>query len=119
MYMPPASASWRSSGLAFLTPEERYDYAVSQLNSGYFEEASDQFKSILADYPQADYAYYGLAVLDSITGRSQDCLDNLARAIELNPKNRLQAAPTTTFRAWWMTPGLRSCCILKFRRSFV
>ena len=85
--------------LAFLTPEEHYDYAVSMLNTGYYEEAREQFNSILAAYPNSDYAFYGLALLDSITGRTQDCLGNLARAIELNPKNRLQARADNDFQS--------------------
>ena len=71
---------------------------MSQLNTGYFEEAREQFSEILASYPGADYALYGLALLDSITGRSQDCLSHLARAIELNPKNRLQARADNDFQ---------------------
>jgi tetratricopeptide (TPR) repeat protein len=84
--------------LEFATPEEHYDYAVSQLNSGYFEEAREQFNSILANHPAADYAFYGLALLDAITEQPQDCLANLARAIELNPRNRLQARVDNDFQ---------------------
>ena len=99
MYIHTCRRQMDRHGLAFLTPEERFDYAVSQLNSGYFEEAADQFRGILTDHPAADYAYYGLALLDSITGRAQSCLDNLSRAIEMNPKNRLQARSDNDFQA--------------------
>lgn len=99
MYIQTCRRQLEKTGLKFLTPEERFDYAVSQLNAGYFEEAASELKSILVDHPQADYAYYGLAVLDSITGRAQSCLDNLARAIELNPKNRLQARSDNDFQS--------------------
>ena len=85
--------------LSFATPEEHYDYAISQLNTGYYDEAREQFQCILSSHPDIDYAFYGLAVLDSITGRSQDCLNNLARAIELNPKNRLQARVDNDFQS--------------------
>jgi hypothetical protein len=37
--------------------------------------------------------------LDAITGRTQDCLANLGRAIELNPKNRLQARADNDFQS--------------------
>jgi tetratricopeptide (TPR) repeat protein len=83
----------------FSTPEEQYDFAVSQLNTGYYETAREQFNLILAKYPGADYAFYGLAVLDAITGRAQDCLGNLSRAIELNGKNRLQARVDNDFQS--------------------
>lgn len=99
MYMHTCQKQLEKTGLKFLTPEERFDYAVSQLNGGYFEESASELRSILNDYPHADYAYYGLAVLDSITGRVQNCLDNLAKAIELNPKNRLQARSDNDFQS--------------------
>ena len=59
----------------------------------------DQLKGILADHPTADFAYYGLAVLTPSPGRTQDCLDNLAKAIEMNPKNRLQARSDNDFQS--------------------
>jgi len=99
MYISTCRRQLDHQGLAFLTPEERYDYAVSQLNAGYFEESGNELRGLLADYPGADYAYYGLAILDSITGRAQSCLDNLAKAIELNPKNRLQARSDNDFQS--------------------
>jgi outer membrane protein assembly factor BamD (BamD/ComL family) len=86
------------SKLQFVTPEEHYDYAISQLNTGYYEEAREQFNNILMTHPHADYAFYGLAVLEAITGHAPDCLTNLARAIELNPKNRLQARVDNDFQ---------------------
>jgi tetratricopeptide (TPR) repeat protein len=99
MYVITCQRQIGRAALAFQTPEERYDYAISQLNQGYFEEAREQFNGVIGDNPKADYAFYGLAVLDSITGHPQDCLDNLARAIELNPKNRLQARSDNDFQS--------------------
>jgi len=99
MYISTCQRQLEQSRLTFLTPEEHYDYAVSQLNTGYYEEAREQFDSILAAHPGADYAFYGLALLDAITGRTQDCLRNLARAIELNSKNRLQARADNDFQS--------------------
>ncbi|MGD0737034.1 MAG: hypothetical protein ABR976_18020 [Terracidiphilus sp.] len=99
MYIHTCRRQLERPSLAFDTPEEHYDYAVSQLNDGYYEEARDQFGKILAAHPGADYAFYGLALLDSITGRTQDCLTNLARAIELNPRNRLQARADNDFQS--------------------
>jgi len=99
MYIATCQKQLDKRGLAFLTPEERYDYAVSQLNAGDFDEATNQLKGILTDHPDADFAYYGLAVLYSITGRAQDCLDSLSKAIEINPKNRLQARSDNDFQS--------------------
>jgi tetratricopeptide (TPR) repeat protein len=99
MYIQTCQRQLEQARLSFPTPEEHYDYAISLLNTGYYEEAHEQFDNILATYPEADYALYGLALLDSITGRVQDCLNNLARAIELNPRNRLQARADNDFQS--------------------
>lgn len=99
MYIQTCQRQLEKPVLSFLTPEEHYDYAVSQLNTGFYEDAREQFSQILAGHPGADYAFYGLAVLDAITGRTQDCLSNLSRAIELNPRNRLQARVDNDFQS--------------------
>jgi tetratricopeptide (TPR) repeat protein len=99
MYINTCQRQMDQHRLTFSTPEEHYDYAISQLNAGYYEEAREQFDSILTAYPAADYAFYGLALLDAVTGRAQDCLLNIARAIELNPKNRIQARVDNDFQS--------------------
>jgi tetratricopeptide (TPR) repeat protein len=99
MYISTCRRQLDKEGLAFLTPGERYDYAVSQINAGDFEEAANQLKGILSDDPRADFAFYGLALLYSITGKTQDCLESLSQAIELNPKNRLQARSDNDFQS--------------------
>lgn len=99
VYIATCRRQMEKHSLNFATPEEHYDYAISKLNTGYYDEAREQFLSILMNHPDIDYAFYGLAVLDSITGRAQDCLSNLARAIELNPKNRLQARADNDFQS--------------------
>jgi len=98
MYITTCKRQLQSPALSFLTPEEHFDYAISQLNTGYYEEAREQLEAILEKKADADYAHYGLAVLDAMTGRSQNCLENLARAIELNPRNRLQARVDNDFQ---------------------
>lgn len=98
MYIATCQRQLERAQLRFETPEEHYDYAVSQLNTGYFEEAREQFNAILAQYPNADYVYYGLAVLEAMTGRTEECLSCLVQAIELNPRNRLQARVDNDFQ---------------------
>jgi tetratricopeptide (TPR) repeat protein len=83
--------------LSFADPEELYDYAISLLNTGQYEDARDHFESLLKKNSSADYAHYGLALLDSITGQAEECLEHLSRAIALNPKNRIQARTDNDF----------------------
>jgi len=82
----------------FLTHEERYDYAISLLNDGHYEDARQEFKAIITASPSADYAFYGLAVLASMTGDSYTCLEHLTEAIRLNGKNRIQARSDSDFQ---------------------
>jgi len=99
MYLSACHRELSKSKLAFASPEEQYDYAVSLLNTDYYEEAREQFSEILHGHPGADYALYGLAVLDAITGQVEECLEHLSRAIEGNPRNRLQARTDTDFQS--------------------
>jgi tetratricopeptide (TPR) repeat protein len=99
MYIATCQRQVERPALTFATPEENFDYAVSKLNTGYYEEAREQFNNILSGHPEADYAYYGLAVLDAMTGQAQECLEHLARSIEMNPKNRLQARVDNDFQS--------------------
>ena len=98
MYLVACHRQLDKTKLEFATPEERYDYAISLLNLDYYEEAREQFHTILLGHPHADFALYGLAVLDAITGQIEECLDHLARAIEGNPRNRLQARTDNDFQ---------------------
>jgi len=82
----------------FMSHEEQYDYAISLLNNGNYEDARDQFKAILNANPSADYAFYGLAVLASMTGDSHECLEHLTEAIRQNPRNRIQARADSDFQ---------------------
>src|SRR5215469_4187573 len=83
---------------AFTNNEERYDYAVSLLNDGNYEDAREEFQAILKVDGNADYAFYGLAVLASMTGDAQKCLENLTEAIRQNPRNRIQARSDSDFQ---------------------
>ena len=82
----------------FANNEERYDYAVSLLNNGHYEDAREQFQAILKANDKADYAFYGLAVLASMTGDSHTCLEHLTEAIRQNPRNRFQARSDSDFQ---------------------
>ena len=82
----------------FLSHEEQYDYAISLLNNGHYEDAREHFKAILAKNSSADYAFYGLALLSSMTGESHVCLEHLTEAIRLNARNRIQARADSDFQ---------------------
>jgi|HubBroStandDraft_4_1064222.scaffolds.fasta_scaffold01465_6 tetratricopeptide (TPR) repeat protein len=97
LYLVVCERNTRLSDLKFGNPEEQYDYAVSLLNAGSFEDARDQFEAILSKSPGADFAHYGMALLNSMTGQAEEALDHLGRAIQLNPANRIQARSDPDF----------------------
>ena len=83
---------------SFKTPEEHYDYAVSLMNTGDLDGARSHLEKILKQNPKADYAVYGMAVLECLNGRVEDSLRQLGEAIRLNPANRYQARNDSDFQ---------------------
>ena len=83
----------------FKTPEEQYDYAISLTNGGDYDEARSHLSKLVKNHAKADYGFYGLAVLDCLTGHVEDALRNLQQAVKLNPANRFQARNDSDFSA--------------------
>lgn len=83
---------------AFKTSAEHYDYAVSLMNAGDHDGARAHLEKIHKQAPDADYALYGLAVLECLTGRVEESLRRLDQAIRLNPANRYQARNDSDFQ---------------------
>jgi tetratricopeptide (TPR) repeat protein len=87
----------KGSSSAFKTPEEHYDFAVSLINDGNFDDARAHLDKILRQNPKADYAHYGMAALECLIGRFEPALKSLNDAIRLNPANRFQARNDSDF----------------------
>jgi tetratricopeptide (TPR) repeat protein len=83
---------------SFATPEEHYDYAVSLMNLGDFVGAREHLENLCSQRPELDFIWYGLAVLECLTGRTAESLQHLDEAIRLNPGNRFQARNDSDFR---------------------
>lgn len=98
MYINACLLQVTKGSATFTSHEEQYDYAISLLNDGHYEDAREHFRQILAAHPTADYAFYGLAVLASMTGDSHECLEHLTAAIQHNPRNRIQARADSDFQ---------------------
>jgi tetratricopeptide (TPR) repeat protein len=83
---------------SFRTQEEHFDYSVSLINSGQYDQARGHIEKILKQNSKADFAYYGMAVVDCLTGQVESSLKNLSEAIRLNPQNRFQARNDSDFQ---------------------
>jgi len=97
MYISACVAQIHKGTTEFHTNEERYDYAISLLNQGNYEDARQHLKEILLEEKSADYAFYGLALLASLTSDHDTCIEHLTEAIRLNGQNRLQARLDSDF----------------------
>lgn len=86
------------SSANFKTAEEHFDYAVSLMNSGQYEQARGHMEKILKQNPKSDFAYYGLSVVDCLSGQVESSLKNLEEAIRMNPQNRFQARNDSDFQ---------------------
>jgi tetratricopeptide (TPR) repeat protein len=82
----------------FQSPEEHYDFAVSLMNLGDFVTAREHLENLSSQRPTLDFVWYGLAVLECLTGRTAESLQHLDEAIRLNPGNRFQARNDSDFR---------------------
>jgi len=98
MYINACMLKISKGTVSFETHEERYDFAILLLNQGRYDEARGHLKAILAENGKADYAFYGLAVLASITGDTHQCLEHLTEAIRRNPQHRIYARADSDFQ---------------------
>jgi tetratricopeptide (TPR) repeat protein len=97
MYISACVGQIYKGTATFETHEERYDYAISLLNHGHYEDARQHFQEILLNDKSADYAFYGLALLSSMTGDTSQCIEHLTEAIRLNSQYRFQARSDSDF----------------------
>ncbi len=98
MYINACASQVAKSKANFATDEEHFDYAIFLLNDGHFDDAREQLQRILQRNNKADFAFYGLAILASITGDTHTCLEHLTEAIRQNPRHRIQARSDSDFQ---------------------
>jgi len=98
MYLNACAQQINQHKNTFNSLEEQYDYAISLLNTGNYDDARAHLQTILKKDGKADYAFYGLAVLASMTGETENCLQQLTEAISLNGRNRIQARSDSDFQ---------------------
>ena len=98
MHLNTCNQQLSESSASFKTAEEHFDYAVSLMNAGQYDQARVHMEKILKQNPKADFGYYGLAVVDCLSGQVESSLKNLGEAIRLNPHHRFQARNDSDFQ---------------------
>jgi len=79
------------------TPEEHYNYAVTLINTRNLDTAEEHLRSALEHTPEGDHIYYALALCRGLAGDLQGAYENLKRAIDLEPRNRITARQDADF----------------------
>jgi tetratricopeptide (TPR) repeat protein len=87
----------QSAQVEFSTAEENYNYGIARLNTRDLPIARRHFEAALALAPNGDHIFYGLALCCGLSGDYQGCYENLKRAIDLQPRNRLIARQDPDF----------------------
>jgi len=88
------------------TAEEHYTYGVALINARELAAAREHLQAALAMANDADHVYYALALCYGLAGDLQASYENLKRAIELQPRNRIQARQDADFAPFAGLPPL-------------
>jgi tetratricopeptide (TPR) repeat protein len=79
------------------TPEDYYNYGVALINSRNIGEARAHLEKALQMAPGKDHVHYALALAQALAGDVANAHENLRRAIELEPRNRIIARQDADF----------------------
>jgi tetratricopeptide (TPR) repeat protein len=91
------------------TAEDHFNHGVERLNSRDFAQAQHHFARALALEPEAEHVYYTMALCCGLSGDGTGACENLKRAIDLQPKNRILARQDPEFAGILpQFPGLRA-----------
>ena len=77
--------------------EDYYTYGVAQLNARNVADARAHLEQALQLAPGADHIYYALALAQALGGDLAGAHENMKRAIELEPRNRIMARQDADF----------------------
>jgi len=81
------------------TAEDHFNYGVERLNARDVELAKHHLGRALALQPEADHVLYTLALCCGFAGDGNGACENLKRAIDLDPRNRILARQDPEFTA--------------------
>ena len=83
--------------LSLKTADEHYNYAITLINLRELGTARQHLQTALKQEPHADHVYYALALCCALNGDQQGAYENLKRAIDLEPLNRMRAKQDADF----------------------
>ena len=91
------------------TAEDHFNYGVERLNARDTDLAKHHLERALAMEPEADHVLFTMALCCGLAGDGNGACENLKRAIDLEPRNRILARQDPEFSALAAQfPGLRA-----------
>jgi tetratricopeptide (TPR) repeat protein len=98
-----------ASDVNLSTAEDHFNYGVERLNARDVELARHHLGRALSLEPDADHVLYTMALCCGFAGDGNGACENLKRAIDLEPRNRILARQDPEFSALASQfPGLRA-----------
>src|SRR4051794_36752136 len=77
--------------------EDHYNYGIALINSRNIPEARTHLEKALQMAPGTDHIHYALALAQALSGDVANAHENLKRAIDLEPRNRIMARQDADF----------------------
>jgi len=77
--------------------EDYYNYGVALINARNILEARRHHEQAMQMAPGADHIHFALALAQALSGDTANAYENLKRAIELEPRNRIMARQDPDF----------------------
>ena len=87
----------QQAAVTLKSAEDYYNYGVALINSRNIAEARTHLETALAMAPGKDHIHYALGLAQALAGDTANAFDNLKRAIELEPRNRIMARQDADF----------------------
>jgi tetratricopeptide (TPR) repeat protein len=101
------------------TADDHFNYGVERLNARHVEEAKFHLSRALSMQPNGEHILYILALCCGLGGDADSACENLKRAIEIEPRNRILARQDPEFLALAQQfPALRALLNSDIKATF-
>ena len=97
LHMAMCDGRLQQATVSLGSAEDYYNYGIALINSRNVAEARMHLEKALQIAPGADHIHYALALAQALSGDVASAYDNLKRAIELEPRNRIMARQDADF----------------------
>jgi tetratricopeptide (TPR) repeat protein len=97
LHMSMCDRRLQQATVTLKSAEDYYNYGIALINARNIGEARTHLEKALTMAPGTDHIHYALALAQALSGDSANAYENLKRAIELEPRNRIMARQDADF----------------------